>query len=57
MRSLLGRVAESKECAHLILDSKSKQFLLETFKIFGILSLSHNEDMRKILEIISRYSI
>ncbi|MGI0439937.1 R.Pab1 family restriction endonuclease [Helicobacter himalayensis] len=36
MLSLLGRVAEVKECAYLILDSKDKNFLLECFKIFGI---------------------
>ena len=52
--SLLGRVAESKECAYLILDSKDKQFLLETFKIFGILSESHNYDIRRILELIKK---
>ena len=53
--SLLGRVADSKECAHLILDSKDKQFLLESFKIFGILSESHNYDIRRILELIKNY--
>ena len=52
--SLLGRVAESKERAYLILDSKDKQFLLETFKIFGILSESHNYDIRRILELIKK---
>lgn len=53
--SLLGRVADSKECAYLILDSKDKQFLLESFKIFGILSESHNYDIRRILELIKNY--
>ena len=52
--SLLGRIADSKECAYLILDSKDKQFLLETFKIFGILSESHNYDIRRILELIKK---
>lgn len=51
---LLGRVADSKECAYLILDSKDKQFLLETFKVFGILSESHNYDIRRILELIKK---
>lgn len=49
---LLGRVAETKEFAYLVLDSKDKQFLLESFKIFGILSPSHNYDIIQILNII-----
>lgn len=53
--SLIGRTADSKECAYLILDSKDKQFLLESFKIFGILSESHNYDIRQILELIKKY--
>lgn len=52
--NLIGRVADSKECAYLILDSKDKQFLLEAFKIFGILSESHNYDIRQILELIKK---
>lgn len=51
---LIGRVADSKECAYLILDSKDKQFLLEAFKIFGILSESHNHDVKRILELIKK---
>ncbi len=51
---LIGRVADSKECAYLILDSKDKQFLLEAFKTFGILSESHNYDIRQILELIKK---
>ena len=50
--ALLGRVAETKEFAYLVLDSKDKQFLLESFKIFGILSPSHNYDIIQILDII-----
>ena len=50
---LLGRVAESKECGLLILDSKDKDFLLETFKIFGMLSKNHNYDVCEIVKIIS----
>lgn len=49
---LIGRVADSKEYAYLILDSKDKQFLLESFKIFGILSPSHNYDIIQILNMI-----
>lgn len=50
--ALLGRVVETKEFAYLVLDSKDKQFLLESFKIFGILSPSHNYDIIQILNII-----
>lgn len=50
--ALFGRVAETKEFAYLVLDSKDKQFLLESFKIFGILSPSHNYDIIQILNII-----
>ena len=49
---LLGRTATKKEYAILTLDIKDKSFLLDTFKIFGILSPSHNYDIRKILEFI-----
>lgn len=49
---LLDRKAQEKEKAHLILDSTHKQFLLESFKIFGILSPNHNHDVREILKII-----
>lgn len=50
--SLLGRVAESKEYGLLILASKDKDFLLETFKIFGMLSKNHNYDVCEIIKII-----
>lgn len=50
--ALLGRVAESKECGLLVLDSKDKNFLLETFRIFGMLSKSHNYDIYEILRIV-----
>lgn len=48
--ALLGRKADLKECANLTLDEKDKAFVLEAFKIFGILSPSHNYDIRQILE-------
>ena len=54
MPHLLGRVAESKESAYLTLDSSNKEFLLQTFKIFGILSKNHNYDTIKILSTIKR---
>ncbi|TQR60466.1 R.Pab1 family restriction endonuclease [Campylobacter troglodytis] len=46
---LLGRVAGQNECAYLILDYKDKEFVLEAFKILGILSPDHNCDTREIL--------
>lgn len=49
---LLGIVAESKECGLLILDSKDKNFLLEIFKIFGMLSKNHNYDVCEIIKFI-----
>ena len=51
--ALLDRVAEQKEKAYLILDSTHKAFLLESLKIFGILSHNHNHDIREILGVIS----
>ena len=47
--ALLGRVAEENEYAHLVLGRKDKNFVLEAFKIFGILSENHNYDIRQIL--------
>ncbi len=52
--NLLNRVAKSKESAYLILESKDKEFLLETFKIFGILSKNHNYDTLQILQTIKK---
>lgn len=56
MPMFLGRVAESKECAYLVLDYKDKDFLLETFKIFGILSKNHNYDVLQILQTIHQWA-
>lgn len=51
----LGRVAEAKECACLVLDSKDRDFVLQTFKIFGVLSKSHNHDVLEILSIVKKH--
>lgn len=51
--TLLGRVAQPKERADLILDSTHKAFLLKSLKIFGILSQNHNYDIRAILGVIN----
>lgn len=47
---LLNRQTYSKEQAYLTFDLNDKLFVLEAFKIFGILSPSHNYDIRQILE-------
>lgn len=52
LSNIMNGMAESKECGLLILDSKDKDFLLETFKIFGMLSKSHNYDVCGIIKII-----
>ena len=49
---LLGRKAKTKEIAFLKLGKKHKEFILESFKIFGILSRSHNRDIVNILRLI-----
>ena len=46
---LLNRHTYPKEQAILTLDYNDKLFLLEAFKIFGILSENHNYDIRQIL--------
>lgn len=51
-KTFLGRVAEVKEYGILSLDSSHKAFLLECFKIFGILSKNHNYDTLQILQTI-----
>lgn len=50
--NLLGRTAKTKECGILSLDFNHKAFLLECFKIFGILSKNHNDDVVEILRVI-----
>lgn len=49
---LLGRKANAKEFAFLKLGKKHKNFILESFKIFGILSKNHNKDMVNIVKLI-----
>lgn len=50
--TFLGRVANTKECGILSLDFRHKTFVLECFKIFGILSKNHNYDVLEILKVI-----
>lgn len=50
--TLLGRVANTKECGILSLDARHRTFVLECCKIFGILSKNHRYDMLEILKII-----
>ncbi|PAF52399.1 R.Pab1 family restriction endonuclease [Helicobacter sp. 13S00477-4] len=49
---LLGRCAEKKEFAYLVLNDNHKNLLLGLFRIFGILSYAHNRDIVEILKII-----
>ncbi|WP_334092892.1 MULTISPECIES: R.Pab1 family restriction endonuclease [Helicobacter] len=51
---LLGRTAEIKECGILSLDTRHKAFVLECFKIFGILSKNHHYDVLQILHLIKK---
>lgn len=50
--AFLGRVARAKECGILSLNANHKAFVLECFKIFGILSKNHNYDVLEILKVI-----
>lgn len=51
---LLGRCADTKEVAYLILNERHKSFILKSFKIFGILSRPHKSDMISILNRVLR---
>ncbi|MDR0319821.1 MAG: R.Pab1 family restriction endonuclease [Rickettsiales bacterium] len=48
--SIIGRTARAKETADFIIDSKNIGIFLEMLKIFGILSKSHNHDIRTIID-------
>jgi hypothetical protein len=50
---IIGRTAETKETADFIIDSKNIGIFLEMLKIFGILSKSHNHDIRTIIDKIA----
>ena len=50
--SLIGRNAKTKEFAYFKFDKNNAFIILETMKIFGMLSKSHNFDIQKILNII-----
>ena len=52
--TFLGRVANTKEYGILSLDFRHKTFVLECFKIFGILSKSHCYDVLQILHLIKK---
>lgn len=46
---LIGRTAKTNETASFTLSPDKKSIILDMFKIFGILSQSHNEDVLSIL--------
>lgn len=49
---LIGRCAQEKEKAYLILNANHKEFVLQTFKIFALLSQSHKNDVVSIINLI-----
>lgn len=49
---LIGRCAETNEKAYLILNKEHKEFILQTFKIFALLSKSHKNDVISIINLI-----
>ncbi len=49
---LIGRCAETNEKAYLILDKNHKEFVLQTFKIFALLSQVHKNDVISIINLI-----
>lgn len=51
-KDLIGRCAETNEKAFLILDQHHKDFILQTFKIFALLSKNHKEDVISIIKLI-----
>ncbi len=53
---LIGRCAKKKEFAYFKIDKNNSFIILEMVKIFGMLSLSHQYDTVKILDLILRDS-
>jgi len=49
LNPIIGRMAQTKETADFIIDSKNISIFLEMLKIFGILSKAHNYDIIKII--------
>jgi len=52
--TLIGRMADVKETANFIIDKNNIMVFLEIFKIFGILSKSHNKDITIIIDTIMK---
>lgn len=57
VKPVLGRTAETKECADFIVNRKNISIFLEMIKIFGILSKDHNKDIITIIDKILTYKI
>ena len=49
---LLGRTAETNECANFVINNKNINVFLEMFKLFGTLSKNHNKDIITIIDVI-----
>jgi hypothetical protein len=47
---IVGRTAKTKETADFVIDKNNISIFLEMFKIFGLLSKSHNHDVVEILK-------
>ncbi len=50
--TLLGRTANTNECATFLIDKNNIGVFLETLKLFGTLSKNHNKDVISIINII-----
>ncbi len=49
LHQLIGRTAETKEVGYFRLDEGNFQSILRVIRVFGMLSESHRDDMKKIL--------
>lgn len=47
---LIGRCAQTKEIAYLMLNESHKDFILQTFKLFALLSINHKNDVLSIIK-------
>ena len=51
-KELIGRCADKKEVALLILNEQHKDFIMQTFKIFALLSKAHKQDVISMINVI-----
>jgi len=48
----IGRVVKSKECARWVIGKEEGKFVLEVFRIFGMISESHRQDVISIFQML-----